>query len=101
MVVTFDWDDDKNELPRRTRGISFEEIVIAIEDGSIADVLKHPNPNPDRYPNQRVYLVVHQDYVFVVPFVTDEENDRTVLKTIYPSRKFTKQYLRRETDHDR
>jgi uncharacterized DUF497 family protein len=97
--VTLDWDEERNELLKRTRGISFEQIVVAIEDGSIADVLEHPNP--ERYPNQRVYLVVHQDYVFAVPFVTDVPNNRIVLKTIYPGRKYTRQYLRQETDHDR
>ena len=97
--VTFDWDNEKNELLKRTRGISFEEIVVAIEDGSIADVLEHSSP--ERYPNQRVYLVIHHDYVFAVPFVTDVPEDRIVLKTIYPSRKYTRQYLRREKDHGR
>ena len=94
--MTFDWDEEKNALLKRTRGVSFEQIVSAIEDGNVADVLEHPNP--DRYPDQRVYLVIHQDYVFVVPFVRDDRSDRVFLKTVYPSRKFTRQYLRQESD---
>ena len=90
--VTFDWDDAKNELLKRTRGVSFEEIVIAIEAGNVVDVLEHPNPG--RYANQHVYLVRHRDYVFVVPFVRGPSDDEITLKTIYPSRKYTRQYLR-------
>jgi len=90
--VTFNWDDEKNETLKRTRGVSFEEIVIEIEDGNIVDVLAHPNEQ--KYPNQQVYLVSHHDYVFVVPFVRDTTNDQIVLKTIYPSRKYTKRHLR-------
>ena len=97
--MTFDWDDEKNALLKRIRGVSFEQIVSAIEDGNIADILEHPNPK--RYPDQRVYLVVHQDYVFFVPFIRDDEHDRVFLKTIYPSRKYTKRYLQRELENDR
>ena len=90
--VTFDWDDAKNELLKRTRGVSFEEIVIAIDGGNVVDVLDHPNPG--RYANQQVYLVRHRDYVFVVPFVRGPSADEITLKTIYPSRKYTRRYLR-------
>ena len=71
---------------------------MAIEDGNVVDVLTHPNK--DRYPNQEVYLVAHHDYVFAVPFVRDTTSDEIVLKTIYPSRKFTRRYLRKDKDHE-
>ena len=80
-----------NEILKRTRNVSFEEMVVAIEAGQIVDVLKHHNP--DRYPNQQVYLVQHMNYVFVVPFVKSPESDEIVLKTIYPSRKYTRRYI--------
>jgi hypothetical protein len=92
--VTFNWDDAKNEQLKRTRGVSFEEMVIAIEAGEVVDVLGHPNP--ERYANQEVYLVRHRDYVFVVPFGRGPSQDEITLKTIYPSRKYTKRYLRKE-----
>jgi len=96
--VTFNWDDEKNERLKRTRGVSFEEMVIAIEDGNVVDVLQHPNA--DRYPNQLVYLVEYKDYVFVVPFLRDSESQEIVLKTIYPSRKYTRLYVLKEKDHE-
>ena len=95
--MTFNWDDEKNELLKRTRGVSFEEMVIAIEDGNVVDVLQHPNAARD--PNQLVYLVEYKDYVFVVPFLRDSESHEIVLKTIYPSRKYTRLHLLKEKDH--
>ena len=97
--MTFNWDPEKNALLKRARGVSFEEIVAAIEDGGVLNVFEHPNQ--ERYRNQRVYLVEFMDYVFVVPFVEDNENDELVLKTIFPSRKYTRRYLRKERDHDK
>jgi uncharacterized DUF497 family protein len=95
-VRYFGWDADKNEKLKTERGVSFEEIVFHIERGDILDILEHPNP--ERYTGQRIFVVQREDYAYLVPFV--EEGDQVVLKTIIPSRKATKKYLRRETDDD-
>ncbi len=92
----FGWDADKNEKLKTERGVSFEEIVFHIERGDILDILEHLNP--ERYAGQRIFVVQREDYAYLVPFV--EEGDQVVLKTIIPSRKATKKYLRRETDDD-
>ncbi len=43
----------------------------------------------------------HICYVCHVTFDWDpEKNKEIVLKTIYPSRKYTKRYLRKEREHD-
>lgn len=95
--VTFNWSDEKNRLLKRTRGISFEDVVLCIHEGKLITVLEHPNRT--RYPNQRLYLIEHRKYVYVVPFVVDESAREIVLKTIYPSRRYTKRYLgRRDAD---
>lgn len=39
----FDWNEEKNEILKRTRGISFEEIVNAIGNGNLVDTILHPN----------------------------------------------------------
>ena len=85
----YDWDEEKNELLKQIRGVSFEQVVLAIEIGDLVDRLKHPNPA--RYPNQKVFLVKIEDYIYSVPYV--EENDKIFLKTIIPNRKATKKYL--------
>lgn len=87
----FRWGSQKNALLLAERGISFERIVVAIENGELLDVLAHSNPR--RYPRQRVLVVSCDGYVYLVPFV--EEPDHFFLKTIIPSRKATRDYLRR------
>ena len=89
--MTFNWDDQKNSLLKEQRGISFEEIVICISDGRVVDVLKHPSPG--RFPDQYLYLVEYGEYIYVVPHVYNEEKKEIFLKTIFPSRKYTKLYL--------
>lgn len=71
------------------RGVSFECIVVAIESGGLVDILAHPNPG--KYPKQRVLVVAHDSYAYLVPFV--EEKEYFFLKTIIPSRKATRDYL--------
>jgi len=91
-VKPFRWNPDKNEVLKSDRGISFEEIVLAIEEEGLKDILVHPNQR--RYPGQVVLVVSFRDYVFLVPSV--EEDTYYFLKTIIPSRKATRDYL--ETD---
>jgi hypothetical protein len=85
----FRWNSEKNEQLKSTRVICFEQIVMAVEKGGVLSITKHPNAN--RYPNQEIMSVVIDDYVFIVPFVR-EEDGTFFLKTIIPSRKATKGY---------
>ncbi len=85
----FRWNPDKNDRLKTGRGISFEEIVLAIEEDGLKDILVHPNQR--RYPGQVVLVVAYRDYVFLVPSV--EESTHYFLKTIIPSRKATRDYL--------
>lgn len=85
----FRWNPEKNEQLKADRGISFEEIVLAIEDGGLRDILVHPNQR--KYPGQVVLAVSYRDYVFLVPSV--EEDAYYFLKTIIPSRKAKRDYV--------
>ena len=89
----FTWDPGKNDKLRAERGISFEEIVYHIEKGDVLDILEHPNQ--EKYEGQRVLIVRVGDYAYLVPFIETEAE--VVLKTIIPSRKATRRYLRGET----
>lgn len=82
------WNEEKNSWLKEVRGIGFEEVVSAIEQGNLLDTTDHPNI--ERYPNQQIYVVNVQEYAYVVSFVETEEE--IFLKTIIPSRKSTKQY---------
>jgi len=88
-MKSFRWSPEKNEALKAERGVSFESIVVAINSGGLLDILAHPNPA--KYPRQRILVVASDDYVFLVPFV--EEEDYLFLKTIIPSRKATRDYL--------
>jgi len=86
----YDFSSEKNQQLIRERGISFEEIIMAIETGALLDVIPHPNTK--KYPNQKVYVLNINNYVYAVPFVRQDSNS-IFLKTIFPHRKLTKQYL--------
>jgi len=85
----FTWSQEKNDLLKEERGISFEEIIFHIEKGDVADLLEHPNRT--RYPGQRVFIVIVDQYAYLVPF--EESEEEIFLRTIIPSRKATKRYL--------
>jgi putative transposon-encoded protein len=93
-VKPFRWSPEKNELLWAERGVGFEQVVVAIGEGGLLDVLAHPNP--ERYPGQRVAVVLVGGYVMLVPYV--EADDHLWLKTIIPSRKATREYMGGRTD---
>ena len=91
----FRWSPEKNEQLQLDRGISFENIVVAIDSGGLLDILAHPNLA--KYPKQKMLVVASDGYAYLVPFV--EEDDHFFLKTVIPSRKATRDYLNQgETD---
>lgn len=93
----FRWNHEKNAALKVERSISFEEIVLAIEAGGLLDELRHPNP--EKYPNQSVFVVALDDYVYLVPYV--EAFDYYFLKTVIPSRKATRDYLLRSAPDEK
>jgi hypothetical protein len=89
MIKLFDWNEEKNELLRRERGVTFEEIVFHIAHDGLLDTIEHTNQK--KYSGQHIFIVNVDGYVCLVPFV--ESEDQFFLKTIIPSRKMTKKYL--------
>ena len=85
----FSWDNDKNQLLKAERGISFEEVVFHLEKKHLLDIVQHPNQ--EKYKGQKIFIVNIDNYAYLVPFVEDEQE--IFLKTIIPSRKATKKYL--------
>ena len=75
------WNLTKSARLKRTRGISFEDIIR----GRLVAVKEHPKKS-----HQGMLLFEFKKYIWVVPFV--EEKDYIFLKTLYPSRKYTKIY---------
>ena len=85
MSKQFNWDEDKNDLLKATRNMSFEQVLFCFEDGNFFGVYENPSAN---FPDQEVFLVRINDYPCIVPFVENEEE--IFLKTIIPDRRFKK-----------
>ncbi|HIG36545.1 MAG TPA: toxin [Oceanospirillaceae bacterium] len=86
------WDIDKANLLALDvdRGkVTFEECVVAIEDGRLLDDVPHPSTH---YKHQRLLILNINNYAYVVPYV--EDDTRIFFKTIFPSRKYTQLYIK-------
>ena len=83
------WDKLKNEKLKSDRAVSFEAVLVAIQQGKTLDDLIHPNQ--EKYPNQRLLVVKIEEYAYLVHYI--ETATEIFLKTIIPSRKATKQYF--------
>ena len=90
----FRWPSDKNDLLKQERGVSFEDITVAVEAGALLEIVTHQNPK--KYPRQKIMVVEVAGYAFLVPFV--EEENHFFLKTIIPSRKATRHFIAKESD---
>jgi hypothetical protein len=86
----FFWNEEKNELLKEERQISFEDVVFYISQGFLLDVLEHPNQ--EKYQGQKIFVVEIDEYAYLVPFIEGEQE--IFLKTIIPSRKATRKYLK-------
>lgn len=93
MDYAVEFSSEKNELLKSIRNIGFEEVIACIQNGGFLDNKIHHNKLRS---NQRVYIVSINNYAYIVPYVIDEKNKKIFLKTIYPSRKYTKLYLKGE-----
>lgn len=79
------WSQEKNELLKAEREISFEEIALLIEAGNILGIEENPG-----HPNQKIYILEIENYAYIVPFV--ESENEIFLKTAFPSRKYTRRF---------
>jgi len=93
-LVQYDWDSKKHNFLKATRKISFEAVIVHLGRGDLWRVADHPDRA--EYPGQRLFFVVIDCYVHIVPF---EIRDKAIwLVTIIPSRKATKEYRKENAD---
>lgn len=64
-MKAFRWDPVKSGRLKKTRGVSFEEII----NSTLVDVRSHP-----KRPGQNLMLFERKGYIWVVPFI-ENEND--------------------------
>lgn len=84
-MVDIRWALSKSEELKRKRGVSFEEIIRA----KLIAVEEHPSRS-----HQRILLFELKGYIWVVPYVA--RGEEIFLKTLFPSRKYTKKWKRGE-----
>ena len=88
-MKTIVWDHKKNSWLKSNRAVCFEDILWYLQNDMVLDVL--PNPNQERYPNQNMLILNIDNYIYVVPY--EESETEIYLKTVFPSRKYTRIYL--------
>lgn len=80
----------KNEWLKANRNVSFDDVLWAIENNQIKDIIPHHNSK--KYPKQLIIYYQKDNYIYTCPCII-EPDGTLFLKTIYPSRKAVKQYL--------
>lgn len=90
--VTIGFNEEKNLLLKETRGISFDDIIEAIDKNQILDDVEHRDKK--KYPKQKILIVRIKNYAYAIPYVKNKKRGEIFLKTIYPSRELTKRYLK-------
>ena len=88
------WNKDKNTWLKKCRKIGFEDVLYYMDNNFVIDDIEHPNK--ERYPNQRIFVLDIEEYIYLVPYV--ESKEEIFLKTIIPSRKATRKYLEVNND---
>ena len=71
-------------------------VVLAIQNNQIIEIINNPSSNHN---NQRCYVLDINNYIYLVPFV--EDDDKIFLKTIFPSRKHKKFYLNKKNENEK
>lgn len=92
MKYKYGFSKEKSAILREARGIGFEDIIQAIKSGNLIDDRR--NPNQKKYSGQRLFVVKIGNYIYGVPYIIDNERQLFFLKTLYPSRKLTKEHIK-------
>ncbi len=84
----YKWNEDKSSLLKTNRGFNFNNVLESIQKNGIIDNYRHPNT--EKYPNQNIFVICLDGYIYYVPYVIDGGD--IFLKNIIPSRKLNKKY---------
>jgi hypothetical protein len=96
MAFDINFNEEKNQLLKATRGIGFDEVIEALSRGGLLVDIAHPSKSR---PNQRLYIVKIKQYAYAVPYVINLQKNEIFLKTAYASRALTKKYMKGD-DHE-
>lgn len=82
-MKSFDWNSEQNQHLIEERGFSFEDASYYLLKGGLIDDVSHPSS--EKYPNQRIFVIDVEGYVYFIPYV--ESKEYIFLKTIIPAAK--------------
>ena len=86
-----EFSEEKNLLLKETRGVGFEDVLVAIKGDKILSDFKH---HSKKFSHQRILAIGIGEYVYVVPYVINPKRKTVFLKTVYPSRVLTDKYMK-------
>ena len=92
MAYSINFNEEKNQLLKATRGVCFEDVIDALEKKRLIADISHPNK---KYVHQRLYVVEISGYAYAVPYVVNENKQEIFFKTMYASRVLTAKYIKK------
>lgn len=92
--MEFEFSPTKNDQLFRERGVTFYNVIDAINDKGI--LLNFDHPNQEKYPGQKILIVDIDHYAYAVPYLI--RGNTYFLKTVFPTRKF--KYLIEENKNE-
>ncbi len=94
-MKVINWCAEKNDELKTNddRKICFEDVFLAMQEDNFIHIEKHYNS--EKYPNQKILFIEIRNYIYIVPFVEDDKE--MFLKTVIPSRKYTKIFLKEKS----
>lgn len=91
MAFRITFNEEKNQLLKTTRGVCFDHVIVAIKEGRLLADIHHPNLKRS---NQKIYVIVVEEYLYAVPYVKNKSRKEIFLKNVYPSRALNKKYIK-------
>ena len=85
--MIFDWNPYKNTVLKAERGINLDDIANLLDGGTPYIIIENPSSN---HQDQKVIQIFLKEYAYCIPCV--EIPWWYFFKTIYPSRKITKNF---------
>ncbi len=71
MGEYFKFSPIKNIKLIEERDISFEEVISAIENDLLLDIVEYSNI--DKYAHQKIFIVEIKNYIYLVPFLIEAD----------------------------
>ncbi len=86
--IVYEWNEEKNCILSKERNVSFEDVIFALKNDKLLDIILSPT-----HEGQECFIVEIKSYAYVIPYAR-VNSAKLFLKTIYPSRKHTKIFLK-------